>query len=287
MDNNFIVAFWKRTEENVRKRGIFITKEKNKQELSPETEEKIVPEDKKEDISPREVEEASEQVEEENEESKEENVEIVEGEVQKETEEGVENIEEESEKELIDLGNGTQASIQKNGGYNEFYILDEDKEILVESIPVEYGGEEFLVKYDDIKVTEDRYLQYRVGGQEYFTNRIYDLEEEQQILNLPFANEQGFTNDEKYYFACTANRFGGEMYVDIYSVPDFEKIFTLENIEDFPRDVFIEELTCDYDKENENIKLEIKYCEKEGTRCSEESDFEKKNWDIDVETMSS
>lgn len=111
-------------------------------------------------------------------------------------------------------------------GYNYVVLKKDGEEIIIDKAPDDplnniseslfFTGLEFSPNGD--------YLKYKAFGWEWVIGRVYDINNNQQSLDLLSMAQNGFTNDEKYFYSCANNMMSGDSYVLIYSVPDFKMI---------------------------------------------------------------
>lgn len=115
--------------------------------------------------------------------------------------------------------------------------------------------------YTDLAFKVGRYIQYRVYGWEWSAVRLYDIQDKKRVVELSSNFRNGFTEEGRYFYACAVSQFGGELYADIYSLPQFEKrgSFFEENKEYTGEDIMIENLDCVYEKDKNLIKIFIDY----------------------------
>ena len=71
------------------------------------------------------------------------------------------------------------------------------------------------------------FISYGATGWEWFMTRVYDIQKNKMILQLSDDNNNGFTPDEKYFYACAISQFSGEQHGWVYSSPDFKVQYDL------------------------------------------------------------
>ena len=96
---------------------------------------------------------------------------------------------------------------------------------------------------------EGNYLMCDVYGWEWGGTNIYDIKNKKRVLELSSPFIAGFTSNEKYFFACAKNDFGGEYYGTVYSVPDFKEIYNALTGEHYTN------IDCKYDKDKQVIRF--------------------------------
>jgi len=89
------------------------------------------------------------------------------------------------------------------------------------------------------------YISYFVTGWEWYATRIYDLKKNKMVLQLSMDNNNGFTPDEKYLYACANSGFSGEQYGNVYKLPELEVQY---NFFDDIKDENFMNLECSYDE---------------------------------------
>jgi hypothetical protein len=138
---------------------------------------------------------------------------------------------------------------------------DAGTEIIIDGSERSGTAEPGSSRYTDVTLEAGRYIKFKVYGWEWMAVRLYDTQTKKRSVELPESFQNGFTKDGKYFYACALSHFGGERYVDIYAVPEFEKHlgFFEENKEYSNGNTFIHDLSCVYEKNKNTLKVSIDY----------------------------
>lgn len=98
------------------------------------------------------------------------------------------------------------------------------------------------------------FISYGVIGWEWYATRIYDIQKKKMTLELSYDNNNDFTPDEKYLYACTISAFSGEQHGNVYKLPDFKvqyDLFSDSNSENFM------DVECNYDNTKKVIRFTL------------------------------
>ncbi|MDO8471605.1 MAG: hypothetical protein Q7S64_00435 [bacterium] len=97
------------------------------------------------------------------------------------------------------------------------------------------------------------FISYGVIGWEWYGTRVYDIKKQKII----FKEEDGgndFTPDEKYYYGCATNQFGGSAHGFVYQLPEFTKLYEL--FDDKQNQEYMS-VDCKYDKAKQVINFTL------------------------------
>ncbi|MFC1645546.1 hypothetical protein ACFL08_06030, partial [Patescibacteria group bacterium] len=150
--------------------------------------------------------------------------------------------------ELVVNENLRIASVTRND-YTYVIIYNNNNEIVIEKS--EYFSDKKYkgTSFGSFSFIDKRFFRYSLGGWEWGAVKMYDLKKGEEVLRLLTPSAYGFTEDKSRFYACTLNHFGGEMYIDIYSVPDFKKkmdFFEVNPDLDWGNKLFVRNIECEY-----------------------------------------
>lgn len=125
--------------------------------------------------------------------------------------------------ELISFEDMTAFTKNKQG-YNYIILSKDNKEIVIEKASDDYSknlGE--VKKYVRPKFSpKGNYLTYLSYGWEWSDGYVYDISKNEIVLKLSSMHQYGFSEDEKYFYACGASDMVGNYMASIYSTQDFQ-----------------------------------------------------------------
>ncbi|MDD3190134.1 MAG: Ser-Thr-rich GPI-anchored membrane family protein [Candidatus Pacebacteria bacterium] len=138
------------------------------------------------------------------------------------------------------------------------YEFNEDHSNLVEI--KRFSRFEFSPKND--------FLLYTMTGYEWNVGKVYDIKGKKEVLSIVGAvlgENFGVTPDEKYIYACTSAGFSGGNPGEVYSVPDFKRVF--EAAQSWGGYMDSE---CEYNQEEDAIIFTLNGpCREDGTNSPE------------------
>jgi hypothetical protein len=160
--------------------------------------------------------------------------------------------------EEVVYDSGLSAAVKRRGNTNFVLAYKNGREIVVGQ-STKTGEEEWTAdSFRGLRFSADgRFLEYSGSGWEWFYKRIYDLKTEKEVVSLSSPNRSDFTKDGKFYYACALSHFGGELYVDIYSVPDFKRRYAFFEVHKPEEKRFYEDLNCRYDARRSVLELTL------------------------------
>ncbi|MFH1522189.1 MAG: hypothetical protein ABIE43_00005 [Patescibacteria group bacterium] len=156
-------------------------------------------------------------------------------------------------------------------GYN-YIILDKDsKEIVIEKAPDNYSGNlgEALFYVNPAFSPLGNYLTYQAYGWEWSFGNVYDISKNKIVLKLSSMYQYGFSNDEKYFYACGANDMGGDYLANVYLTSNFQEKIDLFEVANKGNAM---DVNCQFNKaENKLVtNLSCFYSEVAGVDCNTE-----------------
>jgi len=109
-------------------------------------------------------------------------------------------------------------------GYNYVILNKNNEEVVIEKASDNYGQNLEEVKtYDKLKFSPNgNYLTYLSSGWEWSHGYVYKINKEEIVLKLPSMYQYGFSNNEKYFYACGGDDMTGNHKANIYSTQDFQ-----------------------------------------------------------------
>jgi hypothetical protein len=116
---------------------------------------------------------------------------------------------------------GTEVYVTVHTNGEDLHVVKDGEEVLVEEFRLDYDDPVRMNDLIDYVLTNDgRFLAYKIGLWEAVAAKVYDIENEEYVLDEFGAANYGFTDDEKYFYECTETGMIGPM-MKIYSVPSF------------------------------------------------------------------
>lgn len=149
--------------------------------------------------------------------------------------------------EEVSVGRKLRVAIKQRGNTNYVLLYKNGREIVADQSKKSGEEEWTAIQYKNLRFDGNRFLTYDMWGWEWFGKGVYDIQEEKIVLSLSSPNTAEFSSDKKFYYACALSHFGGEQYVDVYSVPTFKKIYSFFEKNPQNKEVFYDDLTCEYD----------------------------------------
>ncbi len=138
---------------------------------------------------------------------------------------------------------------------NDGYVFD------IESI----SGPKNIKRYDGIKFSpKGGYLLAKTSGWEWSGNEIYDAKNWREISGEDINNaisgygEFGFTNDEKYFYACTVDGLASWYGGYVFSVPDFKPLYNIRKDSSLKDYLIDQETDVSCKEEDGKIKFVVK-----------------------------
>lgn len=162
---------------------------------------------------------------------------------------------EEITSDMISFGEMT-AFAKKYQGDNYVILTIDGEEVVVEQANDDFMKEiANTLNFRNLHFSpQGNYLLYSAHGWEWSFGRIYDIANRRLILtkevNTPHVF--GVSQNEKYFYACAANDFGGEYYASVYELPQAELVFSPEDNGINGGFIYPD---CEYDIENEKLLM--------------------------------
>lgn len=134
--------------------------------------------------------------------------------------------------ESVDFGEYTAFTVERSGK-NYMILKKGDQEIIIDQKDAgKMDGLDnlgYVGSFSSIQFSRSgRYLLYSARGYEGSYSSVYDIANAKIVISSPLADigdNFNFTPDEKYLYYCLGNGLIEGVPGQVYSVPDFKKVF--------------------------------------------------------------
>ena len=140
----------------------------------------------------------------------------------------IKNLEKNIEEKISD--NGLKVIIKTSDNQYYLILVENGKEKIIDSCLVKYVSKkiedlEKLCSYYNLSLSPQKnYLIYSKSGFEWSNVFLYNIKTE-EIKKFSDAHTVGFTDDEKYLFACAYDGFSGTYYGKVYDNKSFGEVY--------------------------------------------------------------